>query len=106
MSKNKDETKTKERRLSGGLFWNPNINDELVGKLVAIREGNYKKDIYDLQTDKGIITVPASAVLEGVINQDLIDKKLRVKFLGWGANKLAEKAPGLYRFFEVFLIEE
>jgi len=106
MNKKKVETKTKEKRLTGGLFWNPNPNEELIGYLVAIRQGNYQRDIYDLKVDDKIITIPSSSVLEGVLNKDLLDKKIRIKFLGWGKEKLIEKKPGTYRNFDVFLIEE
>lgn len=100
------KSETKERRLTGGLFWKPEINDELIGVLVAIREGNYKHPIYDIKTEKGIVTIPSSSVLEGVITSELLDKKLRIKFLGWGANRSIEQKSGDYRNFEVFLIEE
>lgn len=102
----KDKQETKEKRLTGGLFWTPNINDEIIGTLVAIRQGNYGKDIYDLKTEDKIITIPASAVLESVITDELMDKKLRIKFLGWGKEKSAVQKAGLYRNFDVFLIEE
>ena len=100
------KTKGKEKRLTGGLFWDPKKDEEIIGILVAIRQGNYTRDIYDIKTEEGIITVPSSSVLEGVITKDLLDHKLRIKFLGWGKDKLLEKKPGTYRNFDVFLIEE
>ena len=106
MVKDKNKVKGKERRLTGGLYWNPTLGDELVGVLVAIREGNYTRNIYDIKTEKGIITIPSSAVLEGVLNTDLLDKKVRIKFLGWGKDKLPVRQPGMYRNFDVFLIGE
>lgn len=106
MTKNKIETKPKEKRLTGGLFWDPKQDEELIGNLVAIRQGSYGKDIYDIKTDDKIVTIPSSVVLDGVLIPDIIDKKLRIKFLGWGKDKLKEKQPGTYRNFDVFLVEE
>lgn len=100
------KTKTKERRLTGGLFWNPKQGDELIGVLVAIREGNYNRDVYDLKVESKIISIPSSSVLANVWDKDSMDKKFRIKFLGWGKDKLAVKQKGLYRNFDVFLIEE
>jgi len=101
-----NKIKYKEIRLTGSTFWNPNIGDEIIGKLVAIRQSNYTKDIYDLKTEDEIITIPSSSVLGGIITSELLDKKLRIKFLGWGKDRSAVKQPGMYRNFEVFLIEE
>ena len=106
MSINKNKPEPKEKRLTGGNFWNPKINDEIIGTLVAIREGNYQHDVYDLKVEDKILTIPASAVLAKVITSELMNKKLRIKFLGWGKNKQAEPKSGLYRNFDVFLIEE
>ena len=106
MAKTKTEAKVKEKRLTGGLFWNPKQGDEIIGYLVAIRQGNYQRDIYDIKTEEGIVTIPSSSVLAGVFNKDSLDKKFRVKMLGWGKDKLQEKKPGTYRLFDVFLIEE
>ena len=110
MVKDKVETKVKETRLSGGLYWLPSIGDEIIGKLVAVRKGNYDHEIYDIETDEGVKTIPASAVLEGIFSKDkvkdLLDKKFRFRFLGWGKDRLPDKKPGLYRNFDVFLIEE
>lgn len=97
--------KVKERRLTGGTFWNPRQGDEVLGKLVAIRQGNYSREIYDIKTEEGIITIPSSSVLTGVITADLLDHGLRIKFLGWGKDKVTEKQPGTYRNFDVFVIE-
>ena len=110
MTEDKIKPIDKVKKLTGGNFWNPSMGEVLVGNLVAIREGKYKHNIYDIQTDKGIVTVPASTVLESVINKDLIEKRLRIDFLGWmkagSQEKFAEKQPGSYRNFDVFLIEE
>jgi len=40
-----------------------------------------------------------------VISSELVDQKIRVKFLGWGSEHKAIKESGLYRDFDVFLIE-
>ena len=96
---------SKEKKLTGSKFWNPKIGDELVGRLVAIRQSKYNRDLYDIRTDDGIVTVPSSAVLGEVISSELVDQKIRVKFLGWGSEHKAIKESGLYRDFDVFLIE-
>ena len=98
--------KTKETRLTGGTFWNPKVGDELVGRLVAIRQGQYTRDIYDLKVEGKIITIPSSSVLANVWGASELDKKFRIKFLGWGKDKVPEQKSGLYRNFDVFLIEE
>lgn len=90
-----------KKRKGTGDFWEPEEGEELVGELVAIREGNYKRDIYDIQTKDKIITVPSSSVLGGVITAEDQGKELRIKFLGWGQGK-----GGKYRKFEVYDVEE
>lgn len=97
---------TKETRLTGGTFWNPKKGEEITGILVAIRQGNYTRDIYDLKVEGKIITLPSSSVLANVFNPDALDKKFRVKMLGWGKDLLEKPKKGLYRNFDVFLIEE
>jgi len=94
------KTKWKKRQSSGG-FWKPEEGDELVGTLTSIRQGDYTADIYDIKTPKGIITIPSSTVLRGIITSEDLDKKLRIKFTGWGQGK-----GGKYRIFEVSDVDD
>jgi len=98
--------KTKETKLTGSKFWNPEIGQELIGKFIAMRQGKWNRDMYDIRTAEGIVTIPGSAVLKEVMTDKLLDKKVRVKFLGWGSEHQALRKEGLYRDFDVFLIEE
>jgi len=92
-SKNKDNLKTD--------FWEPKLGDSLIGLLVTIRVSKYGKDLYDIKTSEGIVTVKSSVVLQDVIDKSLLDKKIRIKYLGFkmgtGTNK--------YRDYEVYLVD-
>jgi len=91
-SKNKDNLKTD--------FWEPKPNEEIIGRLVSIRVSKYGKDLYDLKVEEKIVTIKSSIVLEDLIDKELLDKKIRVKYLGFkigtGTNK--------YRDYEVYLV--
>ena len=92
-SKDKDNLKT--------TFWEPKPNDELIGELKVIRVSKYGKDLYDIKVDGKIVTVKSSVVLAGVIDKELLEKKIRIKYLGLkigtGTNK--------YRDYEVYLVD-
>ena len=95
-------TKRKWKKRVTGNFWEPEEGEELVGKLVSIREGAFKREIYDIEKSDGtIVTVPGSTVLEGVITEDDTDKELMIKFTGWKQGK-----HGKYRNFEVYDAED
>ena len=101
MTKDNRIDQSKEKKLTGGNFWSPKEADEVLGKFVAIRQGSYGRDVYDIRHEDGIITVPSAKALEDVLTKDLLDKKIRIRFLGW------KKSPSgrSYRSFDVFLIE-
>jgi len=90
-----------KKRPGGGDFWDPKEGDELIGKLEAIRQGNFARDIYDMRVDGKIVTIPSSSVLANQITNEDLDKEIRVVFTGWGQGK-----GGKYRKFEVFDVEK
>jgi hypothetical protein len=86
-----------KKRPGGGNFWDPKEGEEVIGKLEAIRQGNFNRNVFDIRTPDGIVTIPSSTILDGMIKEEDLDKDLRIIFKGWGKGK-----GGDYRKYEVY----
>jgi len=106
MSEDKVKPTDKWKKVSGGNFWKPDKGDTIIGVLVGLREGQYKRKVFDLQTDKGVITIPSSSVLEGILTEDKLERRFRIDFTGWGKDRAGEETKGAYRNYDVFILEE
>jgi len=101
-----DMTETKIKSKDGdkieSSFWEPKVNEEIIGELQTIRLSKWGKDLYDLKVEGKIVTIMSSVDLAAIKDKDLLDKKIRVKYLGFkigtGKNK--------YRDYEVYLVDE
>lgn len=88
----------------GGL-WNPEENDELVGRVIDIREdvGDYKSTAYIIETDKSVVQVFGSEVLDDKIGMIEPARNKVIKIIYKGKKK-GNKAE--YKDYDVFLVVE
>lgn len=101
-SKDEDKTKSEDEDKIESSFWESKTGDNLVGKVEAIRLSKWGKDLYDIKTEDGIKTIKSSVVLRKLITKELLDKKIRVKYLGFKIGQGKYK----YRDYEVYLVDE
>lgn len=83
-----------EERTSGD-FWKPeHEGDSLEGRLVAVRQGNYKGNVYDIEMADGKVkTAPASVFLQNRIKPTDVGKEIRLVFNGLVASKVRGQNP-------------
>lgn len=88
----------------GDVFRFEKANDELVGKLAQVRDGNYfrpdggKSKVYDITTPTGTKTIFGTMILERQMGAVQVGQEVKVVYLGEVTTKSGRQAKN----FSVF----
>ena len=96
-------TKMAWKKLEGS-FWTPvKVNEELVGKILAVIDGDYGKQ-YVIQTSDGKnVTTPSHRVLQGLMISAKENDK--VKLVYTGEQETTKKGHSATKMYDVFIDE-
>lgn len=88
-------------KIERGNIWTPEKEgQDIVGKLLTVRDGNYGK-VYDIETKDGVQTVFGTKFLENLMEQVKEGDKVKIVFTGKEAPKVKGYSP--MKTFEVFV---